>query len=204
MSFQFVRILERELQAVGLTPLDIPPSAAEAATPRVAPASGENLPTPATIEDRTAFSAKAMSLSSSLREYAQDAVRPARRDPYVVTGWSEAGYLRDTGRGLSGEIRFTTAAGTGVTITAGTGEAGASDIRVRALKDGREHSFGIKDFSECRKDDGAISRPAPAYALPGSCGERPAEDPAAEALTYSPRTLGKKRATARAPLSMAC
>ena len=149
MSCQFARILERELQAAGLSPLDVPARESEAASRRSTAGSASSLPLPS--PDRSAFSVKAMNLSCSLRHYARDAERPGQSDPSVITGWNEAGYLRDTGRGLSGEMRFTTASGVAVTISAG--QENRADIRVRAVKDGSAHVFSLDDFSQC--DSGA-------------------------------------------------
>ena len=171
MSCQFARILERELQAAGLSS-----SAVSACASDTAPVNGSSFPVPAgggadlrlDVPDRTDFSARAITLSSSLRQYARDAHRPGRSDPSLITGWNEAGYLRDTGQGLSGEIRFTTASGVTVIIAAGTGDQGRADIRVRAARDGVEHSFSLDDFSACRREEAKAPASAPIRAaLPG-------------------------------------
>ena len=162
MSCQFARILERELQAAGLSSLAVPARENEAASRR--PTAGDASSPPLPSPDSSAFSVKAMNLSCSLRHYARDAERPCRRDPSVVTGWNEAGYLRDTGRGLSGEMRFTTASGVAVTISAG--RENRADIRVRAVKDGSAHIFSLDDFFQC--DSGAETALSSYSCLPPS------------------------------------
>ena len=191
MSCQFARILERELQAAGLSPLDIPVRESQAASRGSAAgaASSLSLPSP----DSSAFSVKAMNLSCSLRHYARDAERPGRGDPSVVTGWNEAGYIRDTGRGLSGEMRFTTASGVAVTIRAG--RENRADIRVRAVKDGSAHVFSLDDFSQCDSAEAPAAFPARA-ALPSG---RESKGMPAPVAAYGPR--GIPSTAARLPVA---
>ncbi len=199
MSCQFALILERELQAVGLPSPAASSCASEAATASNfsdCPSMGDSLPLKPDATDRTNFSTKAINLSSSLRQYARDVDRPTRSDPSLVTGWSEAGYLRDTGQGLSGEMRFTTASGVAVTITAGAnGERGA-DIRVRAARDGVEHSFSLDDFSGCRREGTETPVQVSAYAaLPGgatSSGNASGSAEQPQIITYSARSTSSE------------
>jgi hypothetical protein len=104
-------------------------------------------------------------LSRSLRHYAEDGRRPERRDPSLVTGWNEAGYLRDEGGGLGGEIRFATASGTVVSVKAESCPERGTQVTVRAVGNGVEHEFSLDDFSECRRDRRAGPARVTAYAL---------------------------------------
>ena len=203
MSCQFANVLERELKAVGLSPLAVG-SCANEAVASLAPSrravTGSAVPASFTITDKTAFSPKAVNLSFSLRHYARDADRPGRSDPSVVTGWNEAGYLRDTGQGLGGEMRFATASGTLVSVHAETGGEGRTDVRVRAVKDGVEHSFSLDDFSECRRDGTVPSAPLAAHAaLPAGEASRNVEpeDEARQTTTYTARSAGRQLAVGR-------
>lgn len=157
MSCQFAHILERELQAAGLSP-HIDASGVEKAGPRLpsVPSANERAAVRPRSADSTMFSPKAVNLSHSFRQYAHDAARPGQSDPSLVTGWNEAGYLRDAGRGLSGELRFTTASGVLVNVESGADGQGGADVRVRAVRDGVEHSFSFDEVS--RLLDGMASR----------------------------------------------
>jgi hypothetical protein len=139
MSSRFANILERELKAAALPSF--------AAFRGEAPA-GRGAAPEAPPRDTSLFSARALNLSRSLRHYARDADRPAHSDPSLVTGWSEAGYLHDDGRGLSGEIRLVTEGGTSVSIRAAAG----GELRVLAVRDGVEHAFGLDDFAGYRRE----------------------------------------------------
>ena len=188
MSCQFARILERELQAAGLSPRDIPVRENDAASRGSTAGAAFSPPLPS--PDSSAFSVKAMNLSCSLRHYARDAERPGQGDPSVVTGWNEAGYLRDTGQGLSGEMRFTTASGVAVTICAS--RENRADIRVRAVKDGSAHVFSLDDFSRC--DSGAETSvpPLARTALPsGRAGGEPRDLAAAYGPTGIPSAAAR-------------
>lgn len=197
MSCQFASVLERELKAVGLSPLTASSCANEAdasLVPSRRAVAGDAAPVSFEVTDKTAFSPKAVNLSFSLRHYARDGKRSGRSDPSLVTGWNEAGYLRDTGQGIVGEMRFATASGTLVSIYAGIGGEGRADVRVRAVKDGVEHSFSLDDFSECRRDGDETPAPLAAQAaLPAGKASRNAEskDEARRAPTYSARPGGR-------------
>lgn len=168
MSFSFARVLDRELKAAGLPSFAASACADEAAAtgalPR-RPAAGGAVPAAPGVADKAAFSTKAVNLSFSLRQYGRDAGRPCRSDPFLVTGWNEAGYLRDAGQGLCGEMRFSTASGTLVSISAGNDCEGKAEVRVRAVRNGVEHSFALGDFSDCRRNGVDTSGP-PRAALP--------------------------------------
>ena len=199
MSCQFASVLERELKAVGLSPLTVSSCANDLVPSRLTVA-GDAVPVSFEITDKTAFSPKALNLSFSLRHYARDASRSGWSDPSLVTGWNEAGYLRDTGQGIAGEMRFATASGTLVSIYAGIGDEGRTDVRVRAVKDGVEHSFSLDDFSECRRDGTVPSAPLAAHAaLPAGEASRNVEpeDEARQTTTYTARSAGRQLAVGR-------
>jgi hypothetical protein len=169
MSSRFARILEKELEAAGRPLCSLSPSSGgedrPAASARLEGGGTVFLkPKPA---DSSNFSARALSMSSSLRHYARDAGRSTRSEESCITGWNEAGYLRDDGKGLSGEMRFATASGTSVCIRAGAEREKKADVRILAVRDGVEHVFSLEDFAGCRRRE-AQSGAAPYVALP--CG----------------------------------
>ena len=165
MSFQFAEILNQELQSLGGTPLN--GAKAHAAKKLALPSSVGLQDTPAAnpsapVADRIVFSYQAQTLSYSLREYAQDPARPCCGDSDVIAGWSEAGYLRKSGSGISGKMTFTTQTGAVVTIAGveNTQEPHES-IRFSVKNDKAEYHFSGADL----KALGINASEGPVFAL---------------------------------------
>ena len=191
MSCQFAQVFQQELKAVGLSSLAataLPGTEDLPALPYRRGDAEKIVPPMIGVADRTTFSLRAQHLSFSLQHYARDAGRPGQSDPSLVTGWNEAGYLRDAGQGLHGEMLLSTGSGTLVAISARTNCQGQTDVRVRAVKDGVEHSFSLDDFSECGSICADADAPRPA-ALPAGEPPRNAKQQKDEqsTLTYSAR-----------------
>ena len=159
MSCSFSRILAQELQTLEASGVALSPSS----PPAVRVVRTTDLPSDS---DQIRFSLQARNLSKSLRQYSQDGSRPIRRDADIVTGWNEAGYLRDFGAGLHGEMRFRTTSGAVVCINADP-ESGnsAQPLRIQVSKDGAEYCYGLEDIvARLPRDTGGAS---PLLALPG-------------------------------------
>lgn len=190
MACQFSQILERELQALGA-----PGGASGAGSAQSARRSSTlssaspALPAPLVV-DRTEFSPRARTLACSLQQYAQDAERPGRSNPALVAGWNEAGYLYADSRGLNGEMRFTTASGAVVSISALSLSPGSGEVRVEVCRDGVSYTFAMDDFAVL-DEVGNEREPASEgelRALPGGAGTgaRPASAAAETSASYAP------------------